>query len=402
MEASPSQVSASPARAIALLAVAAFASQSMVRVSDSLLPQIATDLGVGIGAASFIVSGYGLAHGSVQLVIGPVGDRFGKFLCVAIACAISTILVTLCGLAQTLPALVTARLASGLSAGCIIPLAMAYVGDVIPYEQRQAVLGRFLSGLIAGQLFGQAAGGILGDLMGWRNVFFLLAGLFAVATIALVAELVRNPSVRATGEPKARSAGFVADYSAVLGGAWARIVILSVFIEAALLFGSLAYIGADMHLRFGLGFTLVGIVVGMFAVGGLLYSLSVRILVDRLGQIGLTRGGGIVLAIAFLVLAIEPNWRFAPAAVCAIGFGFYMLHNTLQVNATQMTPQARGTAVAIFSAALYLGQTAGVAAGALAIDRFTAVPLFFASALGLPMLAFWFARRLVRQRAGPQ
>ena len=53
---------------------------------------------------------------------------------------------------------------------------MAYVGDVMPYERRQQVLGRYLSGQIFGQLFGQAAGGVLGDLFGWRNVFFLLAG----------------------------------------------------------------------------------------------------------------------------------------------------------------------------------------------------------------------------------
>ena len=52
---------------------------------------------------------------------------------------------------------------------------MAYVGDVTPYERRQTVLGRYLSGQIFGQLFGQAAGGILGDLFGWRNVFFLLS-----------------------------------------------------------------------------------------------------------------------------------------------------------------------------------------------------------------------------------
>ena len=60
----------------------------------------------------------------------------------------------------------------------------------------------------------------------------------------------------------------------------------------------------------------------------------------------------------------------------AIGLGFYMLHNTLQTNATQMTPQARGTAVAIFSSALFIGQTVGVGTGALVIDRFGAVPLF--------------------------
>ena len=65
--------------AITLLAIAAFAAQAMVRVTDSLLPQIAADLGVTVGATSIVVTVYLLAHGSVQLVIGPIGDRFGKY-----------------------------------------------------------------------------------------------------------------------------------------------------------------------------------------------------------------------------------------------------------------------------------------------------------------------------------
>src|SRR5262245_53049662 len=81
----------------------------------------------------------------------------------------------------------------------------------------------------------------------------------------------------------------------------------------------------------------------------------------------------------------------------------YALHNTLQTNATQMTPQARATAVGIFSSAIYLGQMLGVAVAALIFDRFTAVPLFIATAVVLPALAWWFAGRLRRHtRTGEQ
>src|SRR5450759_345889 len=157
--------------------------------------------------------------------------------------------------------------------------------------------------------------------------------------------------------------------------------------------------GADLHLRFGVGFTLVGLFVGAFAIGGLIYSLSVRALVNRFGQTGLAAGGGALLALAYLTLAFEPHYWMAPAAILTIGLGFYMLHNTLQTNATQMTPQARGTAVAIFSASLYLGQTAGVAAGGVIFDRFTAVPVFLIAAAVLLALALWFARQLKRRRS---
>jgi YNFM family putative membrane transporter len=383
--------------AITLLALASFASQSMVRVSDSLLPQIAADFGVSVGAASVVVTAYALAHGSVQLIIGPVGDRFGKYACVTAAAAMSTVLVLLCGLAGSLPALVAARLACGLSAGWIIPLAMAFLGDVVPYERRQQVLGTFLSGQILGQLFGQAAGGVLGDFFGWRQVFFFLAALFAIATIALLIEFFRNPITHVGHASATRSRGFVTDNATVLRAPWARAVIAMGFIESLFMFGAFAYVGADLHLRFGISFSLVGLFVSAFAIGGLIYSLSVRGLVNRLGQIGLVTGGGALLALAYATIAFAPHAYMAPLAITTIGLGYYMLHNTLQTNATQMTPEARGTAVAIFSSALYLGQTLGVVINGVIFDRFTAVPVFLIAAAGLLAVALRFARALKKR-----
>lgn len=397
-------VKSSPARpgnatsAIVLLSIAAFAAQAMVRSTDTLLPQIAADLSVTVGAASAVVTFYLLAHGSVQLIIGPIGDRFGKYLCVACAATASTLLVVACGLASSLPLLVAARLACGLATGWIIPFALAFIGDVIPYERRQQVLGSFLSGMVLGQMFGQAAGGVLGDHFGWRNVFFILAAILAAATVGLWIELWRNPITHAANAPVQRGHGFVSDYSTVLRSPWARLVIAMAFIEAAAMFGAFTYVGADLHIRFDVSFSVIGLFVGFFAIGGLIYSLSVRTLVARLGQVGLSFAGGALLAAAYVLLAVEPHYWLAPVAIAATGLGFYMLHNTLQTNATQMTPEARGTAVAIFSAALYLGQTAGVAAAGLAFDRFTAVPVFLAAGATLLALGWWLSR-LLKQRA---
>ncbi|HEY7247359.1 MAG TPA: MFS transporter [Xanthobacteraceae bacterium] len=386
-----------PTRSIVLLACAGFASQAMVRVTDSLLPQIAADFATSVGEASIVVAAYALSHGSIQLIIGPVGDRFGKYRMVAVMCALASVLVALCGTVHSLSALALTRFASGAAAGWIIPTSMAYIGDVTPYDRRQPILGRYLSGQITGQLFGQAAGGVLGDFLGWRTVFFVLAGMFALATAGLLVELLRNPQTRIAPRPDVRSRGFIADYIAVFSSPWARFVILAVFIEASIGWGAFAYVGADLHARFGLSFAAVGLIVGAFGVGGLLYAGSVQQLVDMFGQPGLAVFGGTMMGIAYLVLAIQAAWWLAPVAVAAVGLGFYALHNTLQTNATQMTPQARATGVAIFSSAIYLGQMLGVAAGAPIFDRFTAVPLFIITALALPALSFWFAHKLRRR-----
>ncbi len=385
-----------PARSITLLAVAGFAAQAQVRVTDSLLPQIASDFQTTVGAAAVVVTAYAVAHGSIQLVIGPIGDKLGKYRTVATMCAVGTVLVALCGMATSLRQLALARLATGAAAGWIIPISMAYVGDVIPYERRQPILGRYLTGQILGQLSGQAMGGVLGDLMGWRNVFFVLSAVFAMATAGLWLELFANPLTRESSHPNEMTRGFIADYVAVLTTPFARLVIITAFIENVFVWGAFAYIGAHLRQHFNLSFTLIGLSVGCFGIGGLIYAGLVKLFVSRLGQVGLATGGGFVIAAGYVTLAATSVWWLVPAATIAIGLGFYMLHNTLQTNATQMTPQARATAVAIFSSAIFIGQTVGVFVGSLTIDRLGAAPLFLGSAAALPVLAAWFAHELRR------
>ncbi len=370
-----------------------------MRVTDSLLPQIATEFSTTVGAASIIAAAYTMTHGSVQLVTGPLTERLGKYRTVALACAICAVIVLLSGLSQSLGQLAAARLCAGAFAAFVIPASMAFIGDVVPYEQRQKVLGRYLSGMIIGQLFGQAAGGILGDLFGWRAVFFVISALLTLACIGLVRELLINPATRTSHVEGNLEADWFAQYRAVLKDSWARSIILIAMIEAGLVFGLLPFIGADLHLRFGLGYTAVGLIVACFGVGGLFYSASVHLLLPRLGQPGMARGGGVLLAAMLLILATAPVWWFAPLAVTLCGYGFFMLHNTLQTTATQMTPQARVTAIALFSAAIYFGQTIAVSSAAPIVDRCGAPVVFVAGAAILLATAFWFAAQVARRSA---
>jgi predicted MFS family arabinose efflux permease len=385
--------------AIAFLAVAGFASQAMVRSLDSLLPQIAGDFGTTVGVASIVVSAYSLMHGTMQLFMGPIGDRYGKYLMVAICCACASLFVGLCGFTDNLTTLTLARLGSGAFAAWLIPMGMAFVGDVVPYERRQQVLGRYLTGQISGQLFGQAAGGVLGDFLGWRGVFFVLAGFLAIAALGLFRELLTNPLTRTPVHASAAKRGFIESNRLVLGNPWARTVIVLAFLEYSSMFGAFAYVGADLRQRFGLSYTRIGLIIGAFAVGGLIYAALVKQFVGRFGQTGLAAVGGMVIGIAYIALIAAPSALIAPVAVTFIGLGFYMLHNTLQTNATQMSPEARGTAVGLFSAALYLGQTFGVAAAAPVVDRYGAAPIFIVAGAAVLAVGLVFSMKLKKRQA---
>ena len=102
---------------------------------------------------------------------------------------------------------------------------------------------------------------------------------------------------------------------------------------------------------------------------------------------------------AFLGLVVAPSVVWVLPCLLALGGGLYMLHNTLQVNATQMAPDSRGAAVALFALSLFSGQSLGVWLGAMMVDKVGTTPLFLLSAIGLPLLALDFRRRLARRAA---
>ena len=176
--------------------------------------------------------------------------------------------------------------------------------------------------------------------------------------------------------------------------AWARVVLATVFIEGLLVFGVLAFAPAYLHERFGISLTAAGALVAVYAVGGLAYTVVAGPLLKRLGERGLAIAGGLVLGVAFLSYLLGPVWAWSLLASALAGFGYYLLHATLQTNATQMVPSARGTAVAWFASCLFMGQAAGVALAGALLDRVGAAALFGGSALLLPILGMGFARAL--------
>ena len=138
--AAPAPAPALPVAAIAALALAALATGMAMRLADPLLPRLAREFSVSLGQVSQVITLFALAYGLAQLVFGPLGDRFGKYRVIGWACAASALTSLASALSDSLAGLMLARLATGISAAAVIPLAMAWIGDVVAYERRQAVL----------------------------------------------------------------------------------------------------------------------------------------------------------------------------------------------------------------------------------------------------------------------
>ena len=387
-----------PPGSIASLALAAFCSGMSLRVNDALLPRLAAEFAVSLAEAAQVIGFFAVAYGAAQLFFGPLGDRFGKYRVVAWACLACALASALCGLASGFTLLRLARVAAGICAAAIIPLSMAWIGDVIAYEQRQPVLARFLIGQILGLSAGVWLGGFAADHLSWRAPYWLLALLFSGVGAVLLALQRRLPEAaramrHGSGSPLAR---IVSDFAHVLGIAWARRVLACVFLEGLLLYGPFAFIASHLHGRFGVSLSTAGSLVMLFGFGGFVYALASHRLVSLLGEIGLIRWGGAVLAGSLLLIAFAPAWGWAIPGCLGAGLGFYMLHNTLQVNATQMAPERRGPAVSAFAACFFLGQSAGVSLAGALVERAGTAPAIGLGAAGLVGVALAFGRLRAR------
>jgi predicted MFS family arabinose efflux permease len=388
-----------PVRAIAFLSLAAFGSAAALRVTDAMLPQLAREFAVTTGAAGHVVTAFAISYGLLQLVFAPLAERFGKYAVVAVSALASAGGSLACAAAPTLEALTAARFLAGALAGALIPISMAFIGDTVPYASRQPVLARFLMGQMLGIVGGQVLGGFVGERFGWRVPFLALAALFLVVAVCLIVEWRANPATR----PVVRrpiTGGLFAGVGRVLARPWARVVLTGCFIEGFAIYGPFAFIAAYLHERFGVSLAAAGGMIAFFGAGGMLYALAAAPLVARLRERGLVVAGAIALLAGYVALAFAPAaWMAMPSSLL-IGLGFYMIHNTLQVNATQMAPEARGTGMALFATCFFTGQSLGVAAAAVAVDTVGVRPAFLVSAAALLVFAAWFRAQLARRGSG--
>ncbi|HKO67370.1 MAG TPA: MFS transporter [Burkholderiaceae bacterium] len=389
-------------RALVLLAFAAFASTAAVRVCDPMLPQLAQAFSTTAGQAASVVTVFAVAYGVLQLFYGPLGDHFGKYRVVSLATLACALASLGCAFAPSIHWLIVARFLAGATAAAIVPLSVAWIGDNVPYERRQASIARFLVGSITGMVAGSLLGGLFADTLGWRAAFVALALVYL--GVGGMLQLEHRRQIFGTiAADRTSPAKFQlwSQTQRVLRAPWARVVLVTVFTESVMLFGALAFIPVYLHAHFGLSLFAAGAMAAFFGVGGLGYVAFAPRLLRSLGEKGLAITAGLSMFIAFLFLRFAPTAVLTVPAIFTIGLGFFMLHNTLQTNATQMVSSARGTAVSLFASSAFTGQAVGVALASLIVDAAGVPWLFVMAAVTLPVIAFTFAR-MIRRRPATQ
>lgn len=367
---------------LAILMLTGFLSGAGMRVADPLLALIGGDFGVSVGRTAPVVAAFTLVYGLAQPVLGPLGDRLGKLRLIAACMGLYGLASLASAFAPGLGLLVLLRALAGAFAGGLIPVAIALIGDTTSYENRQATLGRFMTGIVLSNLVTSPGSGAAGDVIGWRPVFALLGAVALAAAVPLWREARRfPPPVHGPG------AGAVARYRMLLGRPAARRLLWLVAVEGGVAFAAPPFIGAFLVEGYGLSFSAAGLLLGAAGVGALVYTRLAGAMVRRFGERGLMVGGGAGMVVWLVGIAAAPPVPAVAALSFLGGFSLISFHGVLQARGSEMLPESRSTGMAAFAFSLFVGQAIGAGLAGLALTVAGYPALFAAAAAVMAVLA---------------
>ncbi|MGE0765009.1 MAG: MFS transporter [Hyphomicrobiaceae bacterium] len=379
---------------LALLALAAFSSAFSIRILDPMVPEVARDLAAQIATVALLSTAFALPCALGQPILGALGDAVGKARMIKVCLTVLVIGSIGATLAPSIEFLFAARMLTGFASGGIVPLCFATVGDRFAMKDRQVALSRIVSAIITGQLIGAIGAGLIASATSWRVV---LATTMVTSLVALVAAwrwLLPLPG--STRRPFTLQ-GMLASYARVLAHPRAMVCYGAVFVEGMVIFGILPYLAALLEQDGTGSIREAGFIIAGMAIGGILYTACVKALLKRMTYLSLVRWGGLMCMAGFAWLALVHSWPPKALAFIVIGFGFYMIHNSIQTQVTELVPEARGASVALHAFSFFLGQAVGpvlygfglASLGALATISISAATMLL---LGMATAA-GFARR---------
>ena len=193
-----------PPHIVTLVVVAGIGALNMNAFLPSL-PAMAAWFKTDYAVMQLAISAYLAMTAVLQLIVGPLSDRFGRRPVLIGAVAIFVIATIAAALAPTIEIFMAARLAQAIVVAGFV-LSRAIVRDMVPMEKAASMIGYVTMGMTLVPMVGPLLGGFLQELFGWQSVFWMTAaaGLAVLAIIVLdLKETNRHRSVNMTSQFRA-------------------------------------------------------------------------------------------------------------------------------------------------------------------------------------------------------
>jgi predicted MFS family arabinose efflux permease len=346
-------------------------------VAPLLIP-IAASYHVSLAAVSGAASLYYLAYGLMPPLYGVLSDRFGRVRVIRAALVGTALADLLSALSPNLTALLVARFITGGIACGVFPTTLVYLGDRFPFKVRQHAITNVLVFVALGTTAGTLGAGLTAHVLSWRY-FFPIPGAIALAAAIALRGLPESLLTRSTQNP-------FEQVGTVLRHGWAVFVLLLAVLVGAVMFGFVTYLAPALEAS-GQSSAIAGVVVASYGVSVLFCTRVFGYVARRVPAALILAGGAALLMSGYLIAGATQSVAAILAASVLAGGAYAFMQSTFQTWATDVVPEARGTATSLFATAIFAGAalaTSGVA-GLASASKYSTV-FVIAALVTLPVL----------------
>jgi predicted MFS family arabinose efflux permease len=318
-----------------------------------LLPRLAQVFSVPIQTIGLIVPAYLIPYGVATLVYGPLSDQLGRRSILTGSLVAFILLTALTATVQSAPAMLVLRLLTGLGASGVVPLALAFIGDVVPFRERGRALGWLFGAMAGGIAFGSTFGALLEPELHWQGLFLGVAGLSALVFVALLSQLSELPA-QPSSQARRSPGEVLSAYGALLRERRGLRTYAYVLFTGLFHSGTFTWLGYALARRYGLGEVGIGLALLGYGIPGFLFGPLIGRAADHWGRnrlipLGIAIGGAAACALAFVV-PLPATILF----VTVLSLGYDMTQPLLAGIVTDLSAQ-RGLAMGLNVCTLFTG-----------------------------------------------
>ncbi len=165
-------------------------------IANVALPRIQGSLSATQDQMAWVLTSYIVAAAIMTPLSGWLAGRIGRKRVFVYSVAGFTIASMLCGLAQSLPQMVLARLMQGLCGAALVPLSQAVLLDINPPARHARAMAVWVMGVTLGPIIGPALGGWLTEDYNWRWVFYINVPFGILALLGILSFLPEAPTAK--------------------------------------------------------------------------------------------------------------------------------------------------------------------------------------------------------------
>lgn len=340
-------------RLLRMLAAATFIIFFQAYMVAPIIPALSNAFGTSAETVGLIVPAYLIPYGIATVVYGLLADRVGIHRVMFVSLAAFAVLTMLTATAKSIEQLVLWRIVTGIGASGVVPLALALVGRVYPYEQRGRPLGWLFGAMAGGMAFGSPLGAMVVPFVGWQGLFVIVgaAGVVLLLVLLPFRSIIAATVQAVTGTLK----DLFRSYRDLLGAPRGQRTYGYVLINSMFHSGVFTWLGVYFERRYGLGPTGIGLALLGYGVPGFLLGPLIGRAADRWGRAKLIPIGLLLSAFAAAALLLGFPVMLAPVVAMILSLGYDMTQPLFGGIVTSLGGKRAGQAMGLNVLTLFVG-----------------------------------------------